>query len=612
MNVGELPVRSRRSGRARAARDAATVGLLLLGVFLWSADHVNVNAKAMVDNAPASLWVHAPSTAVAGQPVTVTVEAWDAYERLVCGYDAAVRAWTSDLAASPPATIRFSPSWWNQGVVEAWRFPWGDGGMRQFQVTFNSPGVQRVYVEEVGGRLAAASNPVLVFAGEEEARSTGRLYWGDVHGHQTVMCDGSGYPEEVLAYARDVALLDFAAYTQHDHFISPMHTGAAWSAFWAHSKRVLNHWNDPGEFVTLLAYEYRGGYAFDLRQGPQGSFGDVVVYSRGSDVPYYSGAWAAYDRPDELFSALKAWRAKTGTPVMAIPHHTPYGGYSVMTYDWSLHDPEIVRLVEIYSVHGSSECRASQGNPFPLRGGVDGHVVELDRPGYHVRDALNMGVRVGFVASGDSHDGHLGHSLSHTEANHLLQPPLSWDALPHLFRTHHHYPVGLVAVWAPELSREAVFDAMWNRSCYAAKGVGRPLVTLTVNGARVGGGDSVVNLGSPEAPRTVRVEAYSGAGTLSNAISRVDVVKNGVVWQSVEVNSTSFAGEWVDEEPLQGASYDPTSGEWRSDGKFYATPTAHAPADPDSLNTGGADYYYARVFEKEGGAAWIGPIWVEA
>ena len=47
------------------------------------------------------------------------------------------------------------------------------------------------------------------------------------------------------------------------------------------------------------------------------------------------------------------------------------------------------------------------------------------------------------------------------------------------------YPGGLVAVYAPELTREAIWDALWHRRCYATTGK-RIILEFSVDGEPMG------------------------------------------------------------------------------------------------------------------------------
>jgi hypothetical protein len=59
----------------------------------------------------------APSEAVVGEPVTLRLQAWDDYERLVRDFDGTVALETTDPAATLPETVPFLPR------ADGWRGP---------------------------------------------------------------------------------------------------------------------------------------------------------------------------------------------------------------------------------------------------------------------------------------------------------------------------------------------------------------------------------------------------------------------------------------------------------------------------------------------------------
>ena len=105
------------------------------------------------------------------------------------------------------------------------------------------------------------------------------------------------------------------------------------------------------------------------------------------------------------------YRALRNRMAIVIPH---VGGRKA---DLSFHDPQLERVIEVCSAHGHFEW-------FGL-------------------DALKRGYRMGFIGSSDNHCGHPGRSI--------------WGRVPG----------GLVAVYATECTREAIWDALRNRRCYA-------------------------------------------------------------------------------------------------------------------------------------------------
>ncbi len=565
--------------------------LLVIGPALsWVAspatESPNVNRRALVDHAPHRLFLIAPSVVAPGERFELHAQCWDYCERIARAYEGRIRFNTTDPGAALPGAYRF------QGGVG------GDAGRRTFTATLNGTGVHYISVRDDRGNVAW-SNPIWV-----RADPPFRIYWGDIHSHSS-LSDGSGDPNELYRYAREIAKLDFASVIDHDHFLVAFDTVATAPALWAYVKAVTNKWNDPGAFATLVGYEYRGEF------GTKNSVGDINVYSRGEDLSFFSGTWDDYSTPDRFIGALRDWSVESDTPVIGIPHH-PAQSVQGLSFDWSYY-PEIadmVPLVEVYSVHGSSEMRRADGNPLPLEDN-GGYCGRTER-GYHVQDALAMGCQVGFIASSDSHDGHPGHSLSHTDANHQFQYPFSWASafMGGAFRQHHIQPGGLAAVYAEECTREAVFDALAARQCYGISNVGRMLLDLRINGQRVGENDSTVRLDSMQTTRRIDILAAATGGDGSTSIASIELVKNNEVFRSVSFDTPT---RWVnltfeDATPLSGMVYDHGL---QDEGEYCI----HAAADRSSgavpPGTDGAAVYYLRMEQTDGECGWVGPLWVE-
>lgn len=595
--------------------------LLLAG---WACDPVNITFEPLVNNSAVQIRGFIPSTAVVGEEITLTVEAWDYSERLACNYHGEVSfSCVTDPSADLPDKYSFKPSGISQGVIEANRIPWGDQGYKKFKVCFNQPGFH--YINITDGQHTALSNPIRVYENEPPMR----LYWGDIHWHSS-FCDGSGYLTQLYKTAKNIACLDFAAVTTHDHFIHGTSPLGLYPALWKTQKEITNSWNRPENgFVTMLSYEWRGEFV-DL----DGNFvGDRIVYSRGDDVPNFSGLHRDYDSEAEFNDALRAWSESHDTKVMTIPHHPPHSMWGLTT-DWSTVEPDMTRLVEIYSVHGCSETLATEDNLFPIVNGLEYPEVSMqtDR-GYTVRDAIQMGHRIGFMASSDGHEGHPGHTLSHTPARHLVQQPYSYSALPHQFRCHHWRPNGLIAVKSPSLTRENIWDSMYNRSVYAVKGISRPWINFTINGNAVGASNnSELTVQTATSERTISLDIAAGGGD-ENYITNVTIFKNNQIFSDVYFDVSQKRQFYTmvisDTEPVSGMSY--ASNMVERDGKYYIHDNADNPMDLDDVDTDGADVYYLRVtfsgskyytgqrysdpnvtyLPRGSDQAWVGPFWVE-
>jgi hypothetical protein len=529
-----------------------------------------------------------PSDAVVGDPVDLTVQTWDEYERLHA-YEGTLRVESTDPDADHPDRIDFPPD--HGGVVNR------EG------IAFGTPGIQYLrFVDDATGRTWP-SNPVRVSEpGDEPDR---RVYWGDIHLHSQ-LSDGTGTIRKGMRFGRDVMDLDVVSYTDHDtmgFFIPPgLQRRRMHRDYFQRMKDVAAGFHEPGEFVTLMAYEW-------TKQPNRG--GHVNVYFDGvGDATLYDSMAATSDSYEKLWARLREYNDAGGTQAVTVPHHP---AESMYPFDFAAtdYDDELAPLVEVYSQWGSSERPGRDGNRFPLEMGQG----EIDEPGHYVQDALELGYRVGMIGGADYHGPHPGHSLIHAKP-HLpgldewLSDGLGWGNVWRVWNER-SYPGGLTAFHAPELTREAIFESLRERRVYATSQPHRILADLRVDGVGsddgdglgngdgdgVGNGDGngVVAIDEPDAERRIEV---SVAGTAP--LARVAVVKNNDVWRAIDGTDDHDAGmetytlerEWVDSEPVSGMAWD------------------------DERGTD-ADVYYLRVRQaardgEDPGLAWVGPLWVEA
>ena len=64
--------------------------------------------QTLRDNEYNQLWLHAPSTAVIGENVKFTVQAWDSYERLAVSFDGNITISSTDKSAKLPHDYKFT------------------------------------------------------------------------------------------------------------------------------------------------------------------------------------------------------------------------------------------------------------------------------------------------------------------------------------------------------------------------------------------------------------------------------------------------------------------------------------------------------------------------
>ena len=249
-----------------------------------------------------------------------------------------------------------------------------------------------------------------------------RIYWGDIHSHTRHSFDGVG--DDAFDYARYVSGLDFHV----DGFTRGLGPGV-----WDEYRAATEANNAPGEFVTLHAYE----------ASFRSPFGHHNVFFRGAPGPLLTPQSVTLP---ELWAQLAAGQALT------IPHHT---GKFPAPLTTDAHDPERRRNFEIYSAHGLSESY-DPTHPLAFEQSDFTNYSTSAPDGLTAQDMWAQGLVLSTIAASDDHRSHPG------------QP---------------HW--GVAAVRAPELTREAIFDALYARRTYGTTGA-RILLDFTVDGAPMG------------------------------------------------------------------------------------------------------------------------------
>lgn len=255
-----------------------------------------------------------------------------------------------------------------------------------------------------------------------------KLLFGDIHG-QSGISDGVGEIDQYYHYARTRADLDFTALTDHDCYPDWISQSE-----WEWMKTTNRLMNTDGKLSCFLAYEWTPNeYQYD--------YGHKNIYYRGDDGEIFRSGDIGGMTPFKLFESLKQYEA------MAFPHHpaADWGLVSAAT-DWNFHDPQIQRLVEIFSRHANFEDYESQSKYTKNIKKMKGHSVQ---------DALARNYHIGFTAGSDSH------------------------------QMEHGIEGGIFAVLVPEFTRESIYDAMYDRFTYATTGA-RILASLKVGTAHMG------------------------------------------------------------------------------------------------------------------------------
>jgi hypothetical protein len=348
-----------------------------------------------------------------------------------------------------------------------------------------------------------------------------RLFWGDLHAqseHHVMHSQDKdfrqrgwskgiscGTVDDSYAYAKEVALLDFIALTDQ---------GACLTDAWEFCQGKVREHHEPGRFVTFKGYE----------AGAPNGHRNVIYASDAIEPPLDPKRFSSFE-PRVLFDYYR----ERGDAIL-IPHH-------VKTWtDWNFHDPELEPLMEVYSCWGQSESPS----------------LELwDKgmtPGAGAWGALRRGYRMGMIASSDNHVGMPGRSY------------------PGDRQAHTPFKGGLCAIWAADLTRESLFNALKERRCYGTTGA-RIIVRFSIDDRPMG---SAVELGGrPNIHAAVEV---LGTGELKH----VQVVTAGQTVRDLPIN--------------------------RGDDRLSAS--VELPAVP----TG---HYYLRVIQADGERAWTSPIFMD-
>ncbi len=183
------------------------------------------------------------------------------------------------------------------------------------------------------------------------------------------------------------------------------------SEVWSKIRRSIKEGNEPGRFVTFLGYEWSGN---------TGSGGDRNVYYPDDEGEVLHSSHSSIDEKDgqpdyahvnELFKEL---RKRKGITIAHVG-----GRYANLTY----HDAIVEPCVEICSAWGYFE--------------------------WFAEEALSRGYKIGFVGGSDDHTG---------------RPGASYPGREFAVRG------GLTCVLSRQLTREAIWEALSSRRCYATTG----------------------------------------------------------------------------------------------------------------------------------------------
>ncbi|MCD6352534.1 MAG: DUF3604 domain-containing protein [Armatimonadetes bacterium] len=333
------------------------------------------------------------------------------------------------------------------------------------------------------------------------------LYFGDLHEHTDISpCNRRGDQTQDQSYQsmRDIARYDFAALTDHGYGINHY--------LWTYLGKIARANNDPGRFLTFLAEEWTSTFEKYDAKHPYGYYGHRNLIF---EDPYYPHWFNAYDgkTPAEVWEIL----GREKVSFVHIPHQLADTGN--VPVDWSFVNEKFQPVAEIFQTRGSYEYYGA-----PRQAG------RTTPRGWFIQDAWARGIVIGVIAAPDHGGGY-----------------------------------GKAAVYAPELTRKAVLEAIRQRHTYGTTAA-KIWLDVRVNGHLMGEKIPAAN-GQP-----VRIEIRADC---PSDIERVEVCRNNQFIYTPKVSGKKCSLTFVDNDPPKGPCY-----------------------------------YYVRVIQKDQEIAWSSPVWL--
>jgi hypothetical protein len=274
---------------------------------------------------------------------------------------------------------------------------------------------------------------------------------------------------------------------------------------WDFMTETADEYNEPGKFTAFIGYEWTST--------PEGNnLHRVVIFKDGADKASQVVPFSSFDSadPEDLWTYLANYEAKTGGRVMAIPHNANVSNGLMfdtktlkgqpLTKEYAQTRTRFEPLHEVTQMKGDSEThpKLSPEDEFADyetwgKANLTGTAAQTDEmlPGNYARSALKRGMKLeteiganpfkqGFIGSTDSHTSlaTAGENNYFGKASILEPGPERWKHVLIKSQTDPSLTTygaettasGLAAVWATENTRDALFEAMERRETYATTG----------------------------------------------------------------------------------------------------------------------------------------------
>ncbi len=393
---------------------------------------------------------------------------------------------------------------------------------------FNEAGVYTIQLLNSHTKQIFRSSPIRCFS-----ENNRHLFWGLLHG-ESDRFDSTENIESCMRHFRDDKAFNYYA-------VSPFESQEETSNdAWKMMTQNISDFDEDERFTTFLGFQWSG-----------------ESKSEGTRVFVYAKENKPLLRKKDLKSNTLKKIHKSYSPkeLISIPSFTMGKGFE---YNFENFDPDYERVVEIYNAWGSSEMTKKEGNTRPIASSGSSGVQETTEGS--IQKALQRNCRFGFVAGGLDDRG-IYADLYESEQE--------------------QYSPGLTAIIAPTHSREALAEALYQRSCYATTGE-RMIVGLYLAGVSMG-----KEISTAEKPGLAVNRHLSGYVAGTTKLKTVEIIRNGKVLKLYEPDQYHFEFTYDDLTPLEKVCID---------AKDKKPPFV---------------YYYLRVTQEDGHIAWSSPIWVD-
>jgi Protein of unknown function (DUF3604) len=393
---------------------------------------------------------------------------------------------------------------------------------------FNETGFYTICLTNTNTKKTYYSSPIKCFSENDKL-----LFWGLLHG-ESERFDSSDNIESCMRHFRDERALSFYA---SSCFESQEETP---NEIWKSISQNITEFDEPERFTTFLGFQW---YSNKKEEGIR-----HFIYSK-------EGKPILRAKDAKSNSLKKIYRLLAPKEAIAIPCFTMAKEYGCNFEDFN---PEFERVVEIYNAWGSSECTEKEGNQMPIH--TEGKAGINESAEGSIIKALKRNLRFGFVAGGLDDRGVYSAFFESDQVQ--------------------YFP-GYTAIMAKEQSRQSLFDALYNRACYATTGA-RIIMGLELAGHQIGS-----EVKTSDKPGLMINRHLSGYVAGTTDLEKVEIIRNGEVIKTFEPKGYTLDFAYDDMKPFLEVTID---------AKDKNPPFA---------------FYYLRATQKDGHMAWSSPIWVD-